>query len=156
LIFISSPKRSLTHRIRQFVESRDVLSGLFLQCNYFSQSNSVSFHPDRFAFPTARLTQIPVFSGELALKRGDLGLQSLVRSSSDRDLGRLATAQKTNNNRKVKSANRSLTGGNDRGYGTHVSLQAVELFLGHDEIQDDGEYTGQEDGQEESSSRQVH
>jgi hypothetical protein len=53
LTFISSPKRSLTHRIRQFVESRDVLSGLFLQCNYFVQSNSVSCHPDRFPSPTA-------------------------------------------------------------------------------------------------------
>jgi len=46
--------------------------------------------------------------------------------------------------------------GKDRGYGAHVGLQAVKFFLGHDEIQDDGEYTGQEDGQEESSSRQVH
>jgi len=46
--------------------------------------------------------------------------------------------------------------GKDRGYDAHVGLQAVKFFLGHDEIQDDGEYTGQEDGQEESSSRQVH
>ena len=39
---------------------------------------------------------------------------------------------------------------------THVGLQGIELFLRHDQVEYDGEDPGQEYGQEQSSSRQVH
>jgi hypothetical protein len=39
---------------------------------------------------------------------------------------------------------------------THVGLQLVELFLGHDQVEDDGEHAGQEDGEEQGGPGQVH